>query len=73
MGKIDEQALHLPIEDRLLLIEKMHINTDSPNRKDTDQEWAEEVERRSQELYSGNAKLILGEVVFEKIKKRFSK
>ncbi len=35
--------------------------------------WTEEVERRSKEIESGKARLIPGEEVFEKIKKRFGK
>jgi len=35
--------------------------------------WAEEVERRSQEIESGKARLIPGEEVFAKIKIRFGK
>ncbi|RJP44890.1 MAG: hypothetical protein C4548_05445 [Desulfobacteraceae bacterium] len=38
-----------------------------------DQAWAEEVERRCIAVDRGKAKLIPGEEVFEKIKKRFSK
>jgi hypothetical protein len=38
-----------------------------------DQAWSEEVERRCIDVDRGKAKLIPGEEVFEKIKKRFSK
>jgi putative addiction module component (TIGR02574 family) len=71
--EIYEQALDLPIDDRLHLIDKLLISTNLPTQADIDQAWSEEVERRSQELDSGTAKLIPGEEVFEKIKKRFSK
>ncbi|TYT73210.1 addiction module protein [Desulfobotulus mexicanus] len=70
--KIYEQALNLPIDDRLLLIDKLLISTNLSARSDIDQAWSEEVERRSQELKRGEAKLIPGEEVFEKIKKRFA-
>ena len=71
--KIYEQALELPIDDRLILIDKLLISTNLPTQNDIDQAWAQEVERRCQELENGKAKLISGEEVFEKIKKRFSK
>lgn len=44
-----------------------------PAQNAIDQAWAEEVERRCIAVDSGKAKLIPGEEVFEKIKKRFSK
>jgi len=71
--KIYEQALNLPINDRLILIDRLLISTNLPAQNDIDQAWVQEVERRCQELDSGKARLIPGEEVFEKIKKRFSK
>ncbi|MCM2284831.1 MAG: addiction module protein [Desulfobacula sp.] len=71
--KIYEQALNLPINDRLILIDKLLISTNLPAQNDIDQAWVQEAERRCQDVYNGNAKLIPGEEVFEKIKKKFSK
>jgi putative addiction module component (TIGR02574 family) len=71
--KIYKQAIDLPIDDRLVLIDKLLISTNLPTQNDIDQAWSKEVERRCQELDSGEAKLIPGENVFDKIKKRFSK
>lgn len=71
--KIYEQALNLPINDRLILIDKLLISTNLPAQNDIDQAWVQEVERRCQEIDNGTAKLIPGEEVFEKIKKKFSK
>jgi len=71
--KIYEQALNLPINDRLILIDRLLISTNLPAQNDIDQAWVQEVERRCQEVNSGTAKLIPGEEVFEKIKKKFSK
>ncbi len=71
--KLFEQALDLPIDDRLMLIDKLIISTNLPTQNDIDQAWAKEVERRCRDIENGTAKLIPGEEVFEKIKKRFSK
>ena len=71
--KIYEQALDLPINDRLLLIDKLLRCTNLPTQEEIDQAWSREVEIRSQELENGKAKLIPGEEVFKKIRKRFSK
>ncbi len=70
--KIFEQALNLPIDDRLSLIDRLINSTNLPTQKDIDRAWSKEVEFRCQEIEKGNAKLISGEKVFEKIKKRFS-
>lgn len=70
--KIFEQALDLPIDDRLTLIDKLLNSTNLPTQEKIDQAWSKEVDFRCQEFENGNAKLISGEKVFEKIKKRFS-
>ncbi len=71
--KIYEQAINLPVDERLILIEKLLISTNIPTQEDIDQAWALEVERRSEELDRGEAKLISGDEVFEKVRKRFLK
>ncbi|MGB7510376.1 MAG: addiction module protein [Pelodictyon phaeoclathratiforme] len=71
--KVYEQALELPTVDRLILIDKLLHSTNLPTQPEVDKLWAEEVERRSKEIESGKARLIPGEEVFEKIKKRFGR
>ncbi|MFH1076660.1 MAG: addiction module protein [Pseudomonadota bacterium] len=71
--KIYEQALDLPMDDRLILIDKLLYSTNLPTQAEIDQVWAKEVELRCQELDNVKAKLIPGKQVFEKIRKRFSK
>ncbi len=71
--KIYEQALDLSTGDRLILIDKLLHSTNLPTQLEVDTVWAEEVEWRSKDIESGKAKMILGEEVFEKIKKRFGK
>ena len=70
--KIYEQALDLPIEDRLILIDKLLSSTNLSLSQEIDKAWSLEAEKRCQELKSGKAKLISGDEVFEKIPKRFS-
>ncbi len=71
--KIYEQAINLPVDERLILIDKLLISTNLPTQKDIDDAWSAEVERRCQALDREEAKLISGDEVFEKIRKRFSK
>jgi putative addiction module component (TIGR02574 family) len=70
--KIYQQALDLPIDERLDLIDKLLISTNLPRQSEIDQSWSEEVERRFREIKNGKAQMIDGEEVFAKIKKRFS-
>ncbi len=71
--QIYEQAINLPIDDRLILIDKLMRSTNLSFQEDIDQAWVKEVERRYNEIDEGRAKLIPGEEVFKKVKKRFSK
>ncbi|OGV19213.1 MAG: hypothetical protein A2X47_02015 [Lentisphaerae bacterium GWF2_38_69] len=71
--KIYEQALDLPTEDRLLLIDKLLHSANLPTQQEIDKAWAIEAERRFRSVEAGKSKLISGEKVFEKIKKKFSK
>ncbi len=71
--KIYKEALDLPTDDRLILIDKLLQSTNLPTQIEIDQAWAKEVDLRYEKLESGKARLIPGEEVFEKVKKRFSK
>ncbi|MBP7582606.1 MAG: addiction module protein [Spirochaetes bacterium] len=71
--KIYRQALDLPIEDRLSLIDKLLHSANLPTSAEIDQLWIKEVRKRSMEIDEGKAKLIPGSSVFEKIEKKFSK
>lgn len=70
---IYEEALNLPIDDRLSLIDKLLSSANLPTQEDIDQAWSKEVEKRCKEIEDGQAKLIPGDEVFAKIRKRFSK
>lgn len=71
--KIYEQAITLPVDERLILIDKLLISTNLPTQRDIDQAWSAEIECRCQALDRGEATLISGDEVFEKIRNRFSK
>ncbi len=64
--KIYEQAINLPVDERLILIDRLLISTNLPTQKNIDEAWATEVERRCQALDCGGTKLISGDEVFEK-------
>ena len=70
--KIYEQALDLSVDDRLTLIDKLVNSTNLPTNKTIDLAWSDEVELRSREFDKGKSKLIPGDEVLKKIKKRFT-
>ena len=65
-------AESLPLELKTELIERL-LNSLSPSHKDIDELWAEEAEKRVQELRTGKVKAIPGEDVFREILENLSK
>jgi putative addiction module component (TIGR02574 family) len=68
--KLFEDAVSLPVEDRIKLIEKL-LESTNPPEKEIDEWWVKEAEKRVQELDKGDVIPVPGEEVFEKVKKRF--
>lgn len=65
-------AESLPIEMKTKLIDKL-LQSLNPSQKEIDELWAIEAERRIKEIESGQVKPIPGEVVFQKIHKKFKR
>ena len=70
--KILEKVLSLPVEERAFLADSLLRSLNRPNRA-IDARWTEVAKRRLEELRSETVQPIPGEVVFEKVMKRFSK
>lgn len=68
--KLVEQVLSLPCEDRIYLVDKLLESLNAPSQEEINRVWAEEAERRIDELDSGNVNPIPGEQVFTEIRKR---
>ena len=68
--RLAEQVLSLPCEDRIYLVDKLLQSLNAPTQEDIERLWAEEAERRIDELDSGKVKPIPGEQVFTEIRKR---
>ncbi|MBU1218789.1 addiction module protein [Myxococcota bacterium] len=66
------EALSLPIELRTQLADKL-LKSLNPGRKEIDDLWAEEAEKRVEEIRTGKVTTIEGEKVFRKIHSRLSK
>jgi putative addiction module component (TIGR02574 family) len=71
--RVIEDALSLPTDIRLSLIEKLLMSLNLPVDKEIDLLWADEAERRIAQLEEGKAKLVSGQEVFARIKGKHSK
>jgi len=72
MIKTDElfaQAVSLPVDVRTQLIDKL-LRSLHPNQKKIDELWAEEAEKRVEQIKCGKVKTTAGEEVFKKIRSR---
>jgi putative addiction module component (TIGR02574 family) len=73
LEKVVDEALMLPADDRIGLVEKIIESLNLPTRSEIDKLWAEEAERRIEELDHGNVALIDGETVFTKIRRKYDR
>jgi putative addiction module component, TIGR02574 family len=62
----------LPIDMKLELIDRL-LESITPSRKDIDEAWSYEVERRIDEVESGKVELIPGEELFARMRERYNK
>lgn len=72
MIKTDElfaEAVSLPLDMRAQLVDKL-LQSLHPIQKEIDELWAEEAEKRVEDIRSGKVSTIPGEEVFGKIRKR---
>ena len=72
-AKLADQLLSLPCEDRIFLVDTLLRSLNAPSREDIDRAWAEEAERRLDDLESGKAHLLPGNQVITDIRKRLGK
>lgn len=70
-NKVFDEALSLPANTRINLIEKLVSSLNLPIQPEIDHLWAEEAERRIAEVEHGDVNLIPGEKVFEKIRRKY--
>ncbi len=71
--KILDEALSLPVDIRLGLVEKLISSLNLPTQTEIDRLWADEAERRVAEIENSGVKLIPGEQVFDKIRRKYGK
>lgn len=71
--KVYDEALSLPADARLGLVEKLLSSLNLPAQHEIERLWAEEAERRVAEIDRGEVELIPGEKVFEKIRQKYAR
>jgi putative addiction module component (TIGR02574 family) len=71
--RVIEEALSLPADSRLSLIEKLLTSLNLPIDQEIDRLWAEEAEHRVSQIEEGKVKMIPGEEVFAKILEKHMK
>lgn len=73
-GRVVEEALSLPTDVRISLIEKLLLTSlNLPVDEEINRLWAEEAERRVSQIEESKAKLVPGEEVFAKIRAKHGK
>ena len=71
--RIIDEALSLPANLRLSLIEKLQESLNQTIDPEMDRLWANEAERRISQIEEGNAQWVSGEEVFARIREKHSK
>jgi hypothetical protein len=70
--KIYNEALDLPAEDRLTLLDRLLHSSNLSIQADIDQAWIQEAARRDRKIDEGSVVLIPGAEVFAKINDRLA-
>ena len=69
--KVFDEALSLPANARVNLVERLLVSLNLPTEPEIDQLWAEEAERRIAQIDKGAVKLRPGKKVFSDIRKKY--
>jgi len=71
--KVVDEVLELPAEARIGLVDRILASLNLPTRPEIDRLWAEEAERRVGEIERRQVKLVPGEEVFTKIRRKYAR
>ena len=72
-SKIVDEVLSLPTDQRLALVDRIMESLNVPTQPEIAALWAEEAERRIEQVDTGQVKPIPGEDVFKETRKRLRK
>lgn len=71
--KVFNEALSLPSDARMSLVEKLLASLNLPTHTEIDRLWAEEAELRVSQIDRGEVELVSGEEVFTKIRRKYKR
>jgi len=71
-SKLISEIESLPIDQKTQIVDKI-LNSLNPGRKEIDELWSREAERRVEEIKLGKVKTIPGEQVLKEVQQRFLK
>lgn len=66
LQKIEDEALHLPKRERVLLIQRLLMSLESSSEEELKSDWLLEPRRRVEELDGGSVQAVPGEDVMRK-------
>lgn len=66
LQRIEDEALHLPKEERAQLIQRLVLSLESPSKEELRSDWLLEARRRAQELDDGSVQAVPSEDVMRK-------
>ena len=69
--KVVDEALSLPAEARMSLVETLLASLNLPTQPEIDRLWAEEAERRISQIDKREIKLVPGKKVFSNLRKKY--
>lgn len=67
--RVIRDALSLPVDRRVGLVEILLKSLNVPTKSDIDAAWADEAERRVEQIEKGNVKTVSGEELFHKLQR----
>ena len=71
--KVYEEALALPADSRVDLVQRLLSSLNLPVQGEIDKLWAEEAENRIEQIDKGDVALIPGEKVFERVRRKYGR
>lgn len=71
--KVVDEALELPAEARISLVDRLLTSLNLPTRPEIDRLWAEEAECRVAEIDREEVDLVPGDEVFRKIRRKHAR
>ena len=66
LQRIEDEALHLPKEERARLIQRLVLSLESPSEEELKSDWLLEAHRRAEELDDGSVQAVPGDDVMRK-------